>query len=147
MITALLILSLAQAEVVTSSIVYSAVAGKVEYHRMKDRQLYKENNIEYKDHSRAWHKLEALSTLSAFSVGVTIALDSYENEINYKRLVSNVLLASAIRWIVYDAVYNTSHGNGMFHQSKNTYSAIENIGTWYNKILYLLLTSVLRYVW
>lgn len=141
-------LLVAQNDVIITSTVYSAIAGRTEYHRMKDRALFGAGqHEECQEHSRIWHALEVPEVLSAFAVGGVIALDSFdEGKFKPAVMFSDLILTGAIRWMVYDGVYNISQGNNWFHQSKGTVSFLEPMGTPLTKIMVLAFALTFRFV-
>ena len=142
----LISLTFAQTDVIITSVFHSAISGRTEYHRIRDRELYKDGDLSYQDHSKIWHALEVPKTLSAFAVGGVIALDSFKDEFKPEIMLSDLFLAGAIRWIVYDGVYNISQGNDWFHQSSETTSFLEPIGSPYFKIIFLTSAIVFRLI-
>ena len=114
---------------------------------MKDRALFSQGDKEYLRHSKIWHALEVPEALSAFTVGGVIALDSFEaGKFKPEVMFSDLILAGAIRWVVYDGVYNMSQGNNWFHQSKGTTSFLEPVGTPLTKIMVLAFALTLRFL-
>ena len=136
--------TLAQTDVIITSTIYSAISGRSEFHRMKDRALFAEGDKEYLNHSKIWHTLEIPEALSAFSVGGVIALDSFKDKFKPEIMISDLILAGAIRWMVYDGVYNISQGNNWFHQSGETMSFLEPLGSPYFKIIILTTAIIIR---
>ena len=129
--------------VLFTSILWSSVSGVSEYHRIKDRQLYKEGNNDYIYHSKQWHKLEFFDAGLALGTGVAITLDAV-NEESIWIGIADLFVASAVRWNVRDGVYNMKQGNGFYYQSPNTVGSIEQLGTPFIKIGYLLATIIFR---
>ncbi len=129
--------------VIFASILWSSVSGLSEYHRIKDRQLYKENNNDYIYHSEQWHKLEFFDTGLAIGTGVAITLDAV-NEESLLVGIADLFVASAVRWNLRDGVYNMKQGNDFYYQSPNTTSSIEQLGTPLIKIGYLIATIIFR---
>ena len=113
---------------------------------MEDRRLAIAGNEDYLRHSKIWHTLEVPEVLSAFSVGGVIALDSFKG--NFKPLValSDLFLVASIRWMVYDGVYNLSHGNSWFNQSNTSMSFLEPMGSPFFKIMILINALVFRLI-
>lgn len=62
--------------VLFASVLWSSVSGLSEYHRIRDRQLYKEGNEHYKYHSQQWHKLGFIEKTFGLGTGIEIALDA-----------------------------------------------------------------------
>ena len=139
-------LLVAQTDVIITSTLWSAISGRTEYHRMEDRRLAIEGNEDYLRHSKIWHTLEVPEVLSAFSVGGVIALDSFKDEFKPEIMLSDLILAGAIRWMVYDGVYNISHGDNWFHQSNTTMSFLEPMGSPFFKIMILINALVFRLI-
>ena len=109
------------------STTWSGVSGISEYHRMRDRTLYAQHNIEYQYHSDVWHKMEFVDASLAIGVGITIGLDAIDNESVWVA-VSDMVLAGAIRWNVRDGAYNLMNGNSFYYRSPNTMSGVEQCG-------------------
>ena len=129
--------------VLITSFLWSSISGLSEYHRIKDRQLFKENNYEYKYHSQQWHKLEFVDASLAIGTGVAITLDGI-NENSLWVGVADVFVVSAVRWNVRDGVYNMKQGNSFYYQSPNTTSGIEQLGTPLVKISFLICALIFR---
>lgn len=134
--------SVGQTETLISSVVYSAISGKTEYYRMKDRALFGEGNKEYLEYSKKWHNLQFAEVGSAFIVGGSIALTND----NFYDVVKQTLMAGAVRWVVRDGVYNLNNSNSFFYQSKGTTSFLEPLGTWYVKIGLLAIIIIWNYL-
>lgn len=131
--------------VLIASFLWSTVSGLSEYHRMKDRQLYKEGNYDYKYHSKQWHRLEFLDAGLAIGTGVAITFDGI-NENGLWVSIADVLLVSAIRWNVRDGVYNMKQGDGFYYRSPNTMSGIEQFGTPLVKLSFLICALIFRLI-
>ena len=139
-------LLVAQTDVIITSTLWSAISGRTEFHRMKDRALFGQGDKEYLTHSRIWHALEVPEVLSAFSVGGVIALDSFKDDFKPLVALSDLFLVASIRWMVFDGVYNVSHGDNWFHRSNTTMSFIEPLGSPYFKIIFLTSAIIFRLI-
>ena len=128
--------------VLVSSVLWSSVSGISEYHKIKDRQLYKENNNDYIYHSKTWHKLEFINAGLGIGTGISIGFDIREN--NIWTGVADVFIVSAIRWNIRDGVYNMNNGNSFYYRSNNTTSNIEQFGTPLLKISFLAAAIIFR---
>src|SRR3990167_4490986 len=123
--------------IIITGLSWSAVSGSSEFYRMKDRGF---NN---KSDSRTWHTLEFFDSGLALGTGIAIGYDTFENE-DLLVGVSDIILTSAIRWIVRDGIYNTKNGNDWFHRSPGTTSGIEQLGTPLNKLMFLISAIIFR---
>jgi len=130
--------------VLITSFLWSSVSGISEYHRIRDRQLFADGNIEYRWHGEQWHKLEFIDAGLAIGTGVAITLDGI-NENSLLIGIADVLVVSAVRWNVRDGVYNMKNGNSFYYRSDGTTSSIEQLGTPLIKIGYLIITLVMRW--
>ena len=129
--------------VLVVSFLWSSVSGLSEYHRMKDRQLYKENNYDYKYHSQQWHKLEFVERGLAIGTGVTITLDAV-NEESILVGIADALVSFGMFWSVRDGVYNMKQGNSFYYQSPDTMSGLEQFGAPFVKISFLICALIFR---
>ncbi len=81
----------------------------------------------------------------ALATGLTIGLDAYQSE-NILVGVADGILASAIKWIVADGIYNTKNNNNFFYQSNSSGSVLESLGTPLVKISFLAVAVLIRWV-
>jgi len=109
---------------------------------MKDRQLYKEGG-DYKKYNKYWHTTGGIELGLSIGLGVTSALKNKDDWWGYGK---DLLLFSAIRWMVRDSIYNSLNGNSWFHQSNSTTAKLEPLGTWYIKLSYLITALIVYYL-
>ena len=110
---------------------------------MKDRQLYKDGNPDYKKYNSYWHTTGGAELLLSFTVSGFSALKNKDDWWGYGK---DLLLFSAIRWTLRDGVYNSLNNNPFFHQSDNTTAKLEPLGTWYVKLTYLAIAVLIYYL-
>jgi len=123
--------------VIITGLSWSAVSGSSEFYRIKDKAFGNESD------NKKWHTLEFFDAGLALGTGIAIGYDTFESE-DLLVGVSDIILVSAIRWIVRDGVYNLSNGNDWFYRSPNTTSGIEQLGTPLNKLIFLISAMIFR---
>jgi len=127
------------------SILWSSVSGITEYHRIKDRMLFRNGDEGYKYHSGQWHKLGFAETTLGLGTGVAIAFDAIDEK-SILIGISDLFLVSAIRWNIRDGVYNMKNGNEFFYRSPNTTSNIEQFGTPLVKLAFLTTAIIINLI-
>jgi len=133
--------------VLVSAFLWGSVSGITEYSKIRDRALYKENNPEYLVYSQRWHQLQFLDKGLGLTAGIAISFDAINaKDKNILTGVSDVVLVSAIRWIVFDGAYNLSNNNAVFHRSNSTTSNLEELGTPLLKLGFLAVAIILRLI-
>ena len=145
--TALIILFAFQLQAQTFEVLTVAHAvnsGYDAYFQMKDRHYYKTGQTELKKkYNSYWHTTGGIELGLTLSLGVTSALKNKDDFWSYGK---DLLLFSAVRWMIRDGVYNSLNGNPWFHQSNNTTAKLEPLGTWYVKLGYLLTAIIIYYL-
>lgn len=125
----------AQTETLVSSVLSSAISGQNEYYRMKDR-------AGFEGYNKKWHNIEFADIAGKVGVGVSIALTSDDVFDGIKQGI----MYGAVRWVVFDGVYNLNQGNKFFYQSPNTTSFLEPFGMWYIKLPILAIIILWNYL-
>ena len=128
-------------EVEITSVVHSVVSGYSVYYQMRDRELYRQGDVEYKKYNSLWHYAQSLELGLSLPLGTAIS----ENH-NIIDISKDVVLFSAIRWLVRDGVYNMLNGHPFFYQSPNTTALLEPFGKWYVKVGYFIIAVFFKYV-
>jgi len=131
--------------VLFASVLWSSISGLSEYHRIKDRALFRIGNERYEYHSRQWHRYGIIETGLGLGTGATIAFDV----INEKSIfvgISDLFIVAAIRWNIRDGIYNMKNGNEFFYRSPNTTSSIEQFGTPLFKLTFLATVIILNLI-
>ena len=137
----ILLCGLLNAQVVEiTSVAHSVVSGYSVYYQMQDRELYRQRDAEHIRYNQLWHHTQGVELGLSIALGGLIAL----NNDNLLDAGKDLLLFSAIRWVVRDGVYNSLNGNPFFYQSPNTTAMLEPFGTWYVKIGYLITAILIR---
>jgi hypothetical protein len=109
---------------------------------MQDRTAYGNSDPIYKEHSKKWHSLQTLETISLINVGITIGL---KNQTEIVKNITDVFLVGALRWLIRDGTYNLLNGNQFFYQSENTMAQFEKYGTAVVKLSFLAIVLILKY--
>ena len=149
--TALIILFAFQLQAQTNAqifealiITHSIVSGYSCYYQMLDRHYYKTGQTELKEeYNSKWHTTGGIELGLTLSLGVTSALKNKDDFWSYGK---DLLLFSAVRWMIRDGVYNSLNGNSWFHRSDNTTAKLEPFGTWYVKLSYLITAIIIYYL-
>ena len=126
-----------------TSVTHSVVSGYSAYYQMKDRTYYASGETELKKrYNSYWH------TTGGVELGLSIYLGMQIEKQNDDLLgvAKDVVLFSAIRWLLRDGTYNMLNGNPFFHQSNNTTAKLEPYGFWYVKLSYLVLAILWKYL-
>jgi len=110
---------------------------------MKDRQYYASNQELKEKYNSNWHTSEVFELSFTLSLGVVSALKNEDDIIGYAK---DLLLFSAVRFMVRDGVYNSLNGNSWFHQSNNSTAITESLGFWYVKVGYLVVAILIYYL-
>ena len=123
--------------IIITGLSWSMISGSSEFYRMKDR------TFSNKSDNKKWHTLEFFDAGLALGTGIAIGCDAFKSE-DLLVGVSDVVLVSAIRWIVRDGVYNARNGNDWFYRSSGTTSEIEKLGTPLMKLTFLISAIIFR---
>ena len=126
------------------SVAHSVISGYSAYYQAKDRQFHRAGNeVLVQRYNSAWHTSQGLELGLSIGLGGASVYKNQDNIIGYAK---DLLLFSAIRWVVRDGVYNSLQGESWFNQSKNTTAMLEPLGTWYVKIGYLIVAIIIYYM-
>ena len=107
-ILTILFCGLLNAQVVEiTSVAHSVVSGYSAYYQMQDRELYRQGDAEHIRYNQLWHHTQGIELGLSIALGGMIAL----NNDNLLDAGKDLLLFSAIRWVVRDGVYNSLNGN------------------------------------
>ena len=127
------------------SMLWSSVSGLTEYHRIRDRALFRQDNEQYEYHSQQWHRLEFAEKTLGIGTGVAIAFDAIDEK-SILVGISDLFMVGAMNWNVRDGVYNMKNGNEFYYRSPNTTSSIEQFGTPLIKITFLVSAVIINLI-
>ena len=129
------------------SVTHATVSGLSAYYQMKDRHYYKTGETELKEkYNSYWHTTGGIELGLSVALGGLMVYENYDEDIDWLGIGKDVVLFSAVRWLVRDGTYNMLNGNPFFHQSNNTTAKLEPFGMWYIKLSYLAFAIIWKYL-
>jgi len=145
--TALIILFAFQLQAQTFEVLTVAHAvnsGYDAYFQMKDRHYYKTGQTELKKkYNSYWHTTGGIELGLTLGLGVTSALKNKDDFWSYGK---DLLLFSALRWMIRDGVYSLLNDKSFFHRSPQSTAKLEMCGYPIIKIGYLALAIIIYYL-
>ena len=95
--------------------------------------------------SSNWHHWQFANVTTAMAGGILVGVNNFTDKTNWKGLISDVLIFSAIRWVTSSWIYNINQGNDILYISSTSGAWTDNFNWWF-RLAYLAGAIIFKYI-